>query len=221
MYTAEMRSHVFTPYRMMLLAFTLIYSIGFYALFVTRGNSEFIWYLLQLFAFIALACTILWHVPEFPNWLLTLVVIMGLMHVAGGGVLVGDHVLYAAKIYPFYVGTPAEFYILKYDQLVHMLGFGVVALAFRYLLLRHARGLGVIVRSFYASMIAIGLSALNEVSEFVAVIVFVRTFVGGYYNVVLDLTFNIIGAIGAVVILELIVHWQKWAQSSSIETTPP
>ena len=215
-----MRSYIFTPYRMVLLVFTLIYSIGFYTLFVTRGNSEFIWYLLQLFAFIALAVTILWHVPEFPNWLLTLVVIMGLMHVAGGGVIVGDHVLYAAKIYPFYIGEPAEFYILKYDQLVHMLGFGVVALAFRYLLLRHARGLGVIVRSFYAVMIAVGLSAFNEVSEFIAVLVFERTFVGGYYNVVLDLSFNIAGAIVAVLLLEVISHWKKKAQSSSIETTP-
>lgn len=59
------------------------------------------------------------------------------------------------------------------------------------------------------ALVAMGLGALNEVSEFSAVMAFSRTGVGGYYNIVLDLTFNLIGAAGAVLLVEGVNYWRK------------
>ncbi len=48
-----------------------------------------------------------------------------------------------------------------------------------------------------------GLGALNEIVEFVAVLLFPNTGVGGYSNTILDLISNLIGASLAVVFIHL------------------
>ncbi|OGG43982.1 hypothetical protein A2841_01320 [Candidatus Kaiserbacteria bacterium RIFCSPHIGHO2_01_FULL_48_10] len=203
------RSHAFTPYRLALLAGTLLYTVGFSVWFVISGDGEFIWYLLQFFIFILIACAVLWHVPDFPNPLLTLLVFVGGMHMAGGGVPVGDTILYGVRLFTFYDGGQPDLYILKYDQLVHLLGFGVAALAFRYFLMRSAPSLRALPRAFFAILAAVGLSVVNEISELIAILLFERTNVGGYYNLILDLAFNFIGAILAIAIVETVERLKK------------
>ncbi len=50
-----------------------------------------------------------------------------------------------------------------------------------------------------------GLGAVNEIIEFIAVVVFPNTNVGGYVNTALDLVFNAAGAITAMVLVHLVI----------------
>jgi len=50
---------------------------------------------------------------------------------------------------------------------------------------------------------AMGLGAVNEIIEFIAVVVFPNTNVGGYINTALDLVFNALGAIVAMVLVRV------------------
>ncbi len=121
---------------------------------------------------------------------------------AGGGVPVGDSVLYAHVVLPIY--GSGEFVFLKYDKIVHFYGFGITAWVLWHLLHRH---FPVMIGS--ASLIvfpvlgAMGLGAVNEIIEFIAVVVFPNTNAGGYVNTALDLVFNGAGAIFAMLLVRV------------------
>lgn len=180
-----------------LLVFTLGY-VGAAAVYFTRqGNYEFLWYIAVLVFFIGLIGTTL-KSARLPLWLLWLLSLWGLLHVAGGGVHIGDHVLYAQVVFPIF-SDGGEFTLIKYDQLVHAYGFGVSALLVRYLLLRSS---GSVLPLFWLNVVAVcaamGMGALNEIVEFIAVVASPSTGVGGYYNTALDLVSNAVGATLAV-----------------------
>ena len=93
---------------------------------------------------------------------------------------------------------------LKFDQLVHMYGYGVCTWAC-WQGLRAATGVvrptfGLIAISVIAS---VGLGALNEVIEFTATRLVENTNVGGYVNTGWDLVANLIGATVAGVLIWL------------------
>ena len=201
--------HAFTPARIGILLFTLTYVIGFYTWFIIRGNTEFIFYIAQFVFFISFACWLIARSPDFPTYLLGLISLIGLMHVIGGGVDLGATRLYDLHLVTLYDGGEPGFYILKYDQLVHILGFGIAALVARYIIKRDAPLLSLQTRSVLVVLVAAGLGAINEISEFAAKVFLARTGVGGYYNLALDLTVNLLGALIAVVIVESIDRLKK------------
>lgn len=181
--------------------FTAAYIAGFAAWFFARGNYEFVWYILTMLALIALVARGL-RKAAFPAPLLWALSLWGLLHMAGGGVPAGDGVLYSRVLWPL-VGT-GEMTILKYDQLVHAYGFGVTAWLLWHLMVRHfpaTRGSWTALT--YPAIGAMGLGAVNEIIEFIAVLSFPNTNVGGYYNTALDLVFNAIGAITAMLAVAL------------------
>lgn len=179
--------------------FTLAYAGGFGAWFLSIGNYEFIWYLVTMAALIALVAANLRR-AEFPPALLFALSLWGLAHMAGGGVPVGGSVLYSAVILP--VSGEGEMTILKYDQIVHAYGFGTTAWLLWHLMRQNYPdvdwGWTLYV---YPALGAMGLGAVNEIVEFIAVMGIADTNVGGYYNTALDLVFNAAGAIGAMLIL--------------------
>jgi uncharacterized membrane protein YjdF len=119
---------------------------------------------------------------------------------AGGGIPIGDDVLYAAVLLPL-VGE-GEMTVLKYDQLVHFYGFGVAALVLRHVLRRNFPALdGTTTLFAFAVLGSMGLGALNEIIEFAAVVALPDTNVGGYYNTALDLCFNALGAVTAMILV--------------------
>ena len=135
-------------------------------------------------------------------WALTL---WGLAHMAGGGVTIGDGVLYSLPLIPI-VGT-GEMTILKYDQLVHAYGFGVTAWVLWHLMAHHypmLRGTWTIL--VYPALAAMGLGAVNEIIEFIAVLSVPDTNVGGYYNTALDLCFNALGAVTAMILVATVTR---------------
>jgi hypothetical protein len=185
----------------LVLAFTISYVAAFAIWFFSRQNYEFIWYIATMAVLIALVGLNL-QKAQFPTAMLWALTLWGLAHMAGGGVPVGDSVLYS-KVLVLLTGE-GEMTILKYDQVVHSYGFGVTAWLLWHLLslnfpqMRHTRSIYV-----FPALAAMGLGAVNEIIEFIAVLVFPDTNVGGYYNTALDLVFNAAGAVIAMMLVAL------------------
>lgn len=187
-----------TTHQKFIAAFTAAYILWFGFQFIQALNYEFIAYIvLEVAIFAVLFGTL--HITKFPTYILWGLSAWGLMHMIGGGVIVNGEVFYAYRMYPFFDGG-GEFYILKFDQFVHAFLYGVVSLMFLHLfreflsIKKHALLISVI-----AIMAALGVSALNEIVEFSAVVLLPETGVGGYINTLLDIIFNLGGAIIAVI----------------------
>jgi hypothetical protein len=179
--------------------FTLAYVGAFTAWFLLRGNFEFIIYVVTMAILIGLVGRNL-RSAAFPVPMLWALTLWGLAHMAGGGVTIGDGVLYSLPLIPI-VGT-GEMTILKYDQVVHAYGFGVTAWVLWHLMARHHPALrGTWTILVYPALAAMGLGAVNEIIEFVAVLSVPDTNVGGYYNTALDLCFNALGAVAAMILV--------------------
>lgn len=181
------------------MAFTFVYVAGFTVWFLSRENYEFILYVVTMLILIALVGLSV-RKAEFPVPMLWALTFWGLAHMAGGGVAVGDSVLYSLRLVD--IAGDGEFRILKYDQVVHAYGFGITAWLLWHLLARHfpvMRGTWSIYT--YPALASIGLGAVNEMIEFSAVVMMPDTNVGGYYNTALDLVFNAAGAVVAMLLV--------------------
>lgn len=178
-----------------LILFNLVYILGFTLYYVSIKNFEFLWYVAVLVFFFALILSTI-HKSKFDYIILWGLSLWGLMHMAGGGVIVGGAVLYALPLIP--IAGSGDLFILKYDQFVHFFGFGVSTLVV-YHLLRPYLNERANWKIIYPILIVAGagLGVLNEIVEFTAVLVFPETGVGGYANMALDLVFNTLGAIAA------------------------
>src|SRR5690606_22100380 len=143
------------------------------------------------------------RLTKLPGYVVWLIAIWGLLHVLGGAVQTPDGVLFAYRIYPF-LDLGGDFYILKYDQVVHGYLYGVMALVFLHVLRVTLRGSGP-AWVFYltAAMASMGVSAMNEIMEFLIAVNLERHGVGGYENAMLDLVFNFLGAVIALFIAGL------------------
>lgn len=173
----------------------LIY-VPIFAVIALRGaNYEFLLYVAVI---LIVGGWILWKQRKvrFDQTILWGLTIWGLLHMAGGNLRVGDGVLYGVALIPL---VP-RFDILRYDQLVHVFGFGVATLVCHHLLRPYLRERidrwGTL--SFLIVLMGSGFGAVNEIIEFIAVLAMPETGVGGYENTLLDLVFNLIGGILAV-----------------------
>ena len=180
------------------LIFTIAYIVAFGGVFLAAGNGEFVWYVITLLFFVALIAATQ-RAAQLPAFILWGLAIWGFAHMAGGGVPVGDGVLYSQVLLP--LAGNGELVLLKYDQIVHFYGFGVATLVLWHLMRRNFPALDG-TKTIYALAIlgAMGLGVLNELIEFTAVRAFPDTGVGGYFNTALDLLFNTLGAITAAIL---------------------
>ena len=189
--------------------FTAVYVAAFLAYFIMIADQEFIGYLATMVILVGL---VTWshQLMRFPLTLLWALTLWGLAHMAGGSLPVGGTVLYNLVLIP--IAGDGELRILKYDQLVHFYGFAVTAWMLWFILQKRApqlrRTLAVYAFPALASM---GLGAVNEIVEFSAVMLVPHTNVGGYYNTALDLVFNALGAIFAMLVC---AAWE-WVQARS------
>jgi len=175
-----------------------ILSFGIY--FIRNFNYEFIIYV-GVITFFLLVIVFTNDKVNYPNYILWLLTLWFLMHMAGGSVRIKGILLYELILMPLSEAIP----IFRYDQLVHIIGFGTATLVIYYLLRPLLRpdingwwSLSIIIVSA-----GLGVGAFNEIVEFVVTIFVRETKVGGYMNTSLDLVSNFIGAIAALLFIRL------------------
>lgn len=192
-----------------LIVFSVLYIVGFGIYYTSIGNAEFLGYLavLLIIGGVVIGTAPVSKIKPFTLWLLSL---WGLIHMAGGSVRIGDTVLYGLKIFEF-IDFGGDFYILKMDQVIHMYGFFVAALVIYQLIKPRISKMhpGLII--FLAIIGSLGLSAFNEIVEFIAMISVVNNGVGDIYNMGLDLIFNFVGAV-------LGAFFENWRQNTFEKT---
>lgn len=180
--------------------FTVTYVLIATYFALKTGNWEFVFYIATILVFIGLTIAVYRKIPlsSVSVWGLS---IWGLMHMLGGLMPVPSswpingarNVLYSLWIIPDF---------LKYDHVVHAFGFGmctvVVAECLAAIMDTKHLGRGAVIISVLA---ALGLGAINELLEFVAVLTIPDTNVGGYVNTGWDLAANAAGALIAAFIV--------------------
>lgn len=203
-----------SPAEITILTFNGLYLAAGLVASVQVGNIEFVLYLVVLCVLLvfvaALHLKIRLHILAL--WGLS---VWGMAHMAGGLLPVpqawptageGD-VLYNLWIVPGY---------LKYDQLVHAYGFGLVTwicwqgLDYSFVSrgVRAAPTAGLLTLCLAGGM---GFGAANEVIEFLATTILPETNVGGYENTGWDLVSNLVGSVLAAAV---IYGWPRRARDS-------
>ncbi len=167
-------------------------------LFASRKNYEFLLYIGVIIFFLVVILATNKKV-DYPNRVLWGLTCWALLHMSGGGLYIRGAKLYELILVP----VSADYGIFRYDQFVHIVGFGVATLVMYHILkpslmpeLRGRTGLFIVV-----VMAGLGVGALNEIIEFIATVLVPETGVGGYVNTSLDLVSDLIGAIAAVVVV--------------------
>ena len=185
----------------LILILTLGYISAFTIYFINIKDYEFLWYIAVILFFFGLILFTL-HRSRFDYLILGGLSLWGLLHLAGGGIPVQGEVLYALQLIPLW--EIGDVVILKYDQLVHFFGFGIATLIV-YHLLHPYLNTNTNWKVVFPILVmgGMGLGGLNEVVEFIAVLSFPETGVGGYFNTALDLVFNLLGTIATVVFIHL------------------
>lgn len=185
----------------------------FSALF--NGNEEFLYYFVVMCILIAGVAALHFRV-RFPVAALWGLSIWGLLHMAGGLIPVPEswptggngHVLYNLWLIPGY---------LKYDQLVHAYGFGLVTWVCWIGLRRAFAGSGLDIRPTVGLLVlcgagGMGFGAFNEIVEFIATKSLPDTNVGGYDNTGWDLVANFVGCLVAATVIYVCSKTSKGEQ---------
>ena len=172
----------------------------FTILFASRKNYEFLLYIGVIIFFLVVILATNQKI-DYPNSVLWGLTLWALLHMSGGGLYIRGAKLYELILVPI----SADYGIFRYDQFVHIVGFGVATLVMYHILkpslmpgLRRGPALFIVV-----VMAGLGVGALNEIIEFGATVLVPETGVGGYMNTSLDLVSDLIGAIAAVIIVSV------------------
>ena len=167
----------------------LILAFGSY--FIFTKNYEFIIYVLVIIAVLLLILFTNNRV-NYSNFSLWGLAFWGLLHMSGGSIRIGEGRLYEVILIPI----SESYKIFKYDQFVHIIGFGVATIIMYEVLkpilkenLDKWSALSIVV-----VMAGLGVGAVNEMIEFLATVISPSTGVGGYINTSLDLVADLIGA---------------------------
>jgi hypothetical protein len=189
-----------------ILVINLLLLILFTFIFMIRKNYEFLFYVCEV-AFFLLLIVASNSKVNYPNYILWGLTVWVAMHLSGGGLYLDGTKLYDVML----ISISDTYKILKYDQVVHAFGFAVATLVM-YQLIRGqlkdgVRGWGSI--SIVVVMAGLGAGALNEIIEFFTTVIVPDTGVGGYVNNSLDLVFNLVGAICAMVFIRLKIRLKE------------
>jgi len=185
--------------QIVLLIFTLLYLALYSVYYFLQHNYEF-----GIYIFLILIIVLIIVKKEtifgFDDIMLWGISLLGLLHLVAGSFLINDVLLYGYKLYPF-LDNGGDFYILKFDQVVHLYGHIVVgmmmfSLVFKSLL----RRTNLYLMLFFALCISMGIGVTNEIVEFFVYTILQDNGVGGIYNMGFDLLFNFFGSVIGVLI---------------------
>ncbi len=183
-----------------LLGLLLVSIVLFSINFVLRQNYEFIIYIGVIIVSMVIIALSYRQVPYTDACLVGLTV-WAILHMAGGALFVNGQRLYDIILIPLSQSYP----ILRYDQAVHIWGFGASTITMYCLLipLLNENIKGYIGLSIVVIMAGLGVGALNEILEFIVDRTLTDSGVGGYINSSLDLVADFIGAILAMIYIRL------------------
>ena len=175
--------------------------LGFlsYFYFSKDSNYEFIIYIATIFVLLIILYNLFKKI-KLSVLLLLAITSWVILHLLSGTLQIGDGVLYEYKLIEIF-DRGGEFFILKMDQLLHFYVYFVIVFIMYTILVKtmdYKQNKYLI--AILAFLSAIGIGVINELVEFSAVVLLNDTGVGGYYNTLLDLVFNSIGALVAVII---------------------
>jgi hypothetical protein len=188
--------------------FTALYLVPSAIVAVTTGNFEFVFYTGVLVVLGGLVWVVDRQITLSPGALWGLAA-WGFVHMAGGLVTV-------PATWPTNGPSPAVLYnlwlipdLLKFDQAVHVFGFGITTWVCWQGLSGALRTRGVVATPTAGLMIlcaaaGMGFGALNEVIEFAATILVPQTNVGGYMNTGWDLVANLAGCVLSVLLIRFL-----------------
>lgn len=188
------------------LAFTSAYmAVSLIASFSLK-NSEFLYYFVVMLVLIA-AVTLLHRTNRLHIGALWGLSIWGLAHMAGGLMPIPESWPVGNESYVLYNWwlIPG---LLKYDQLVHAYGFGLVTWICWQSLRGAFHSRGVDVKPTFGLLVlcvagGMGFGAANEIVEFVATLSLPGTNVGGYENTGWDLVSNLVGSVITALIINV------------------
>lgn len=198
----------------LILVFTIVYLTAFTMNSIVYSNFEFLYYTIALSVLIYV--TIYLHQKlHLGFFILFNLSLMGFLHLLGGNFHFAD----GTRLYDFYL-IP---YLFKYDNLIHSYATFIGTLAF-YSLLVDTIGETIKKRfSAFATILllmAMGIGAFVELTEFFAVVMFgASERVGDYFNNALDLFFNVIGALWAIIIIYFYQHRPKFIKKLNGQTS--
>jgi len=181
---------------------TIVFLVLFFSLLsFKRENYEFLMYL-GVIILLVIVFVFTSKKLDLSNCVLWGMVLWAFMHMSGGLIFINGQRLYTIVLLEiFKIGEEVFF---RYDHLVHIVGFGV-ATWLLYELIKNSLNEKTSwkVLSLLLVFGGMGVGALNELIEFFAVVILPETGVGGYENTLLDMVSNTIGAIIAVIIINL------------------
>lgn len=188
-----------------ILIVNMIYLLIFSYIYIAKQNYEFIIYVgVIIFFFILILATN--RKVLYPNYVLWGLSLWGFMHMLGGTLPVGSGRLYDLILIPI----SETYQIFRYDQLIHIIGFGVATLVMYSLLHPIIGGAEAkkhsVKTAIILAMAGLGVGALNEIVEFTVQVIVPQTGIGGYINTSMDLVSDFIGAL----IATLIIYIRNW-----------
>ena len=169
----------------------------FIILFLSKKNYEFIIYVGVIIFFLLLIIVTNKKI-NYPSSILWGLTLWSFLHMSGGGIYINKTRLYEIILIPL----STTYQIIKYDQFVHVIGFGVSTLVMYHLIKSLLRpNHKWVALSIVIVMAGLGVGALNEIIEFIVTVIVPSTGVGGYENTSLDLVADLIGALIAMAII--------------------
>lgn len=174
--------------------------------YILSKNYEFLLYV-GVLIFIAAIIMATNKKVKYSNISLWGLLMWAFLHMAGGSFVIDGTRLYDIMLIPLI----KSYSILKFDQFVHMFGFGVTTFVMYDIIklvikpkLKKWTAVSILI-----VMAATGAGALNEIVEFITTIYNPNGGVGGYVNNSLDLIFNLIGALIALLIIQIVEKRKK------------
>ncbi|MFW6283388.1 MAG: DUF2238 domain-containing protein [Minisyncoccales bacterium] len=175
--------------------------IIFSYLSLERKNYEFLMYI-GIIIILAGIFIITNKKSKISNRVLWGMVLWAFMHMSGGLLFIKDQKLYTIVLIDlFKIGNETVF---RYDQLVHIVGFGIATYLIYELIRDYLNDkTNWKILSMVLIFAGMGIGVVNEILEFIAVVILPETGVGGYENTLLDLISNTIGAIIVVIFINI------------------
>ncbi len=183
--------------------FTLIYILTFSYYSFLRGNIEFVFYSFLLLLLLNIGIYIHKKV-QLPEFIVIGLSLFGLLHILGGNIDIKEIRLYDME---FFYG------IIRYDNIIHVIGSSLVVLVlnviFFFIVEKNQK---IILPLYYFALflMALGTGVLNEIIELMAVVFFnAQNQVGDYFNNAVDLVFDSVGALLAILMIDFYRRYKK------------